>query len=65
MNFTYGWSCLHCGYGAPKFWSKVSTGGWILVCLLLLSCVGTPFFWLGLLFKTGGKLCPCCCSRYA
>jgi hypothetical protein len=70
MHHQYGapmgvWGCHHCGYrGPPKYWSKVSTGGWILLVLLILSVIGAPFFWIGLLLKTGGKMCPACYARY-
>lgn len=45
---------------APSTWTKTSTGGWIVLVLLILTCIGLPFCWLGLLWKDEYKVCSDC-----
>lgn len=52
--------CRACGFaGHAMVSSKVSTGGWVVMCLLLLLCL--PLFWIPLLaMKDRLTCCPNC-----
>jgi len=59
-----GFVCPYCHTTAPPFvCSKVSTGGWIIFALLLLSCIGTLFCWVGLFFTDTYHQCRQCGIR--
>jgi hypothetical protein len=44
----------------PSTWTKTSVGGWILLVILALSCIGLPVCWLGLFLKDEYKVCSDC-----
>jgi hypothetical protein len=53
------WLCRFCGYqGFPAQRQKVSTGGIVVMCVLVV--VFLPLFWIGLLMKETVTSCPMC-----
>jgi LITAF-like zinc ribbon domain len=56
-----GFVCPFCHTNAPPMkYVKVSTGGWIVFVLLILSCFGILLAWIGLLMKESYTVCSQC-----
>lgn len=61
---TVGYRCPNCGSTYPPITEKrISAGGWIVFCALLIVCL--PLFWIGLLMKEEISICPMCRARLA
>ncbi|OYT73894.1 MAG: hypothetical protein CFK52_00640 [Chloracidobacterium sp. CP2_5A] len=57
-----GFVCPYCRTGLPpRFVSKVSAAGWIILVLLLFLC--WPLFWVGFLIREERCLCRVCGGR--
>ena len=55
-------TCPYCHITSPTLVkSKVSTGGWILLIVLLILCF--PLFWIGLLIREDYRVCSHCGSK--
>jgi hypothetical protein len=54
--------CPYCGSDAPPiFTSQISSGGWVVLVVMLLLC--WPLFWIGLLMKEDVKKCSDCGAK--
>ncbi len=57
-----GFQCPYCRTTAPPFTqSEVSQAGWIVMVVLILTCL--PLFWIGLLIKDTFNKCSGCGAR--
>ncbi len=64
QNMAYAQRCPRCATGQmPRHQRKVSTAGWIVFSLLILSGIFFPFFWIGLLIKEDVLFCSACNLR--
>jgi hypothetical protein len=56
---SYGYRCPRCSSQLfPRTARKISTAGWIVFAVLLVSFF--PLFWIGLLIKEDVRVCPVC-----
>lgn len=56
-----GFVCPFCRTTTPPMvYAKVSTAGWVIFVVLLLSCFGIVLAWIGLLFKEKYTVCQAC-----
>ena len=54
-----GFECPYCGTDElPVVKSQISTGGWIVFAVMLVTCF--PLFWIGLLIKEDYRECYDC-----
>jgi LITAF-like zinc ribbon protein len=54
--------CPNCGTNTmPLIERRISTGGWIVFSLLLVTTF--IFFWIGLLMKENVSICPVCRAK--
>jgi RNA polymerase subunit RPABC4/transcription elongation factor Spt4 len=59
QNLTYGYGCPRCASQViPRVERKISTAGWIVFAVLLITFF--PLFWIGLLLKEDVRICPVC-----
>jgi hypothetical protein len=57
-----GFRCPYCQSPAGTYAvSKVSTGGWVVLVVMLLFCL--PLFWIGLLIREDSYHCRSCLMR--
>ncbi len=58
----HGWRCRYCSTRQPPMWkSEISTVGWIVLAILLVTtCI---FFWVGLLIRNKYPVCSVCKVR--
>lgn len=62
QNMTHGYLCPRCSSQLfPRFERKISTAGWIVFAVLLVTFF--PLFWIGLLIKEEVRVCPVCNLR--
>lgn len=61
-NANVDWQCRYCSTRQPPMWkSEVSTVGWIVLAVLLVTtCI---FFWVGLLIRDKYPVCSVCKVR--
>lgn len=56
--------CRFCGSPVPPITTRVTSGlGWAIFGIMLVSCIGTPLCWLGLLMKREKRVCSTCRRR--
>lgn len=61
-NMAHGYLCPRCSSQLfPRFERKISTAGWIVFAVLLVTFF--PLFWIGLLIKEDVRVCPVCSLR--
>lgn len=59
QNMAYAFRCPRCATQAvPRYTKKVSTAGWIVFAVLLVTFF--PLFWIGLLIKEPVPFCSVC-----
>ena len=62
QNMAHGYLCPRCSSQLfPRFERKISTAGWIVFAVLLVTFF--PLFWIGLLIKEDVRVCPVCNLR--
>jgi len=62
QNMAHGYLCPRCSSQLfPRFERKISTAGWIVFAVLLVTFF--PLFWIGLLIKEEVRVCPVCNLR--
>ena len=62
QNMAHGYLCPRCSSQLfPRYERKVSTAGWIVFAVLLVTFF--PLFWIGLLIKEDVRVCPVCNLR--
>jgi len=62
QNIAHGYLCPRCSSQLfPRFERKISTAGWIVFAVLLVTFF--PLFWIGLLIKEDVRVCPVCNLR--
>lgn len=58
-QMTQGYRCPRCSTNyLPKIERKISTAGWIVFAILLVTFF--PLFWIGFLMKEETRVCPVC-----
>jgi RNA polymerase subunit RPABC4/transcription elongation factor Spt4 len=62
QTLAYGFRCPRCSSQFyPKLVRKVSTAGWIVFAILMVTFF--PLFWIGLLIKEDVRICAVCNAR--
>jgi RNA polymerase subunit RPABC4/transcription elongation factor Spt4 len=63
QNLAHKMSCPRCGgQHFPRFERKISTAGWIVFAVLLVTFF--PLFWIGFLIKEDVRVCPVCNLKF-
>jgi len=61
-QMTQGYRCPRCASQyLPRIEKRISTAGWIVFAILLVTFF--PLFWIGLLLKEETRICPVCNLR--
>ena len=62
QDISYGYQCPRCSSRLfPKVVRKISTAGWIVFAILMITFF--PLFWIGLLIKEDTRVCTVCNAR--
>lgn len=63
LNFAYNTQCPHCNSQYIRYEKKISTAGWIVFAVLMVTFF--PLFWIGLMIKEDARFCQVCNYRIA